>query len=314
VLNHSDGAAIMKLAYQTNVRKSKGNLLLRRFGGTAPPGVTSPPVGPKSGSPGGGYESLYEAFESSVMRQVRSEAYGQDFGQHSWVTAHELESVISFLRLSSASRLLDIGCGPGGPLTHIAESVRCRCVGTDISEAAIKVARTRAKAAGLDQLLSLQVADSNEPMPFDDASFDAVISIDVVLHLRERSQVFSEVARLLAPGGRFWFTDAGVVAGVVSNEEIALRSTHGFTQFVPPGFNENALEQEGFIVTAVVDRTSNMLDVASGRLAARLNHRVELERVEGSEYFEQQRRYLETTVSLARRRALARFSYEAVLD
>jgi hypothetical protein len=43
---------------------------------------------------------------------------------------------------------------------------------------------------------------------------------------------------LLAPGGKFLFTDAGVITASLSNDEIALRAFHGYTQFVPPGFNE----------------------------------------------------------------------------
>jgi hypothetical protein len=60
------------------------------------------------------------------MRQLRREAYGKDIGQHSWVTAEELEGDISRLRLSRASRFLDLGCGPGGPLAFIAGQVGCR--------------------------------------------------------------------------------------------------------------------------------------------------------------------------------------------
>jgi hypothetical protein len=41
-----------------------------------------------------GYDPLYAAFDSRLMRQLRQEAYGEDIGQHSWVTADEFRSEI----------------------------------------------------------------------------------------------------------------------------------------------------------------------------------------------------------------------------
>src|SRR5260370_17386235 len=64
------------------------------------------------------YDKLYEHFDSPLMRQLRAEAYGQDIGQHSWVTAGELLGDIPKLKLSPESRLLDLGCRPPQPLPH----------------------------------------------------------------------------------------------------------------------------------------------------------------------------------------------------
>ena len=41
------------------------------------------------------YDPLYAAFDSPLMRQLRQEAYGEDIGQHSWVTADEFRSDIA---------------------------------------------------------------------------------------------------------------------------------------------------------------------------------------------------------------------------
>ena len=59
------------------------------------------------------------------------------------------------------------------------------------------------------------------------------MSSDTILHLRDRLEVFREVARVLIPTGKFLFTDAGVITGAISGEEIQLRAVHGHTQFVP---------------------------------------------------------------------------------
>ncbi|MEP6998753.1 MAG: class I SAM-dependent methyltransferase [Betaproteobacteria bacterium] len=258
-----------------------------------------------------GYDTFYEQFDSSLMRQLRQEAYGQDIGQHSWITAEELAKDIPRLQLTRQSRLLDLGCGPGGPLTFVVSHVGCRATGVDLSPPAIESARARATSAGLSGLIDFQVADSNEPLRFQPASFNAVISVDVVLHLRDRAAVFNGVARILVPGGRFLFTDAGVITGLVSNEEVRQRAMHGFTQFVPAGFNERTIELAGFRLLESADRTPSLLANAMGRLASRNAYRKELEQVEGKTYFEAQLQYLETVIALSERGSVSRVSYLA---
>jgi SAM-dependent methyltransferase len=179
----------------------------------------------------------------------------------------------------------------------------------DLSAKAIAAGRARVASLGLDGLITLREADLNEPIRLASGSFDAVMALDAILHLRDRLSVFREVARVLIPAGRFLFTDAGVITGAISDEEIRLRAIHGYTQFVPSGFNEQMLELAGFRVIDRNDRTASLLKNAAGRLAARLAHRAELEQFEGSSYFESQRQYLETVLGLAQRGALSRMIY-----
>jgi SAM-dependent methyltransferase len=258
-----------------------------------------------------GYDDLYREFDSPLMRRIRQEAYGMDIGQHSWVTADELRRDVEALRLSPEARLLDLGCGPGGPLTFVAAMAGCRATGLDVSAPAIAAARARATELGVDALVALREADLDAPLPLEDGAFDAVMAWDVVLHVRDRAAVFREVARVLVPGGRFAFTDAGVLAGPVSSEEIELRSMHGSTRFVPPGYDEEAIERAGFRLAGTEDRTASVLGNAEGRLAARGAHRAELVALEGAVRFERQQRYLETVVDLSRRGHVRRVMYLA---
>jgi SAM-dependent methyltransferase len=245
------------------------------------------------------------------MQRLRQEAYGKDIGQHSWVTAEELEEDVPRLQLSRASRLLDLGCGPCGPLTFITSRVRCQSTAMDLSANAIAAGKARAAAMGIAELVTPLVVDLTQPLRFDNRSFDAVMSLDVVLHLRDRAEVFREVARVLVPGGRFLFTDAGVITGSVSDDEIRRRAIHGHTQFVPPGFNEAVLESAGFRLLDRIDRTASLLKNATGRLAARVAHRGELEQLEGQARFQREIEYLETVLGISQRRALARMMYVA---
>jgi SAM-dependent methyltransferase len=188
---------------------------------------------------------------------------------------------------------------------------QCGGTGTDISAAALAAGRARAESLGLGDRVALLVADLNRDLPFSDGAFDAAMSLDVIVHLRDRLSWFREVRRVLKPGGRLLFTDAGVVTGAVSSDEIRQRALHGDTFFVPDGFNEHLLERAGLRAVVREDRTESLLRNAGGRLAARLAHRAELEEVEGGDEFERQRRYLEVVDALARRGAMSRFLYVA---
>lgn len=137
------------------------------------------------------------------------------------------------------------------------------------------------------------------------------MSLDVVLHLRDRLELFREVARLLTRGGRFLFTDAGVLTGSVSNEEVRKRSVHGYTQFVAVGWNEGLLESAGFRLIETEDQTRSVLENANGRLAAIQTHRAELEEVSSAADLESQLEYLETVVEVSRRGAMSRVMYLA---
>ncbi|MEP6573587.1 MAG: class I SAM-dependent methyltransferase [Gemmatimonadota bacterium] len=260
---------------------------------------------------GRSYEDVYRDIDAPLNRQLRVDAYGTDIGQHSWVTVEDLRADLVRLRLSAASRLLDLGCGPCGPLLFALGEVRCHGCGADVSRSALEAGRSRAAVAGLESRLTLYAADLNERLPFEHSSFDAAMSLDVILHLRDRLAAFREVARVLKPGGRFLFTDAGIISGTISEEERLRRSSHGQIQLVPPGENELQLGRSGFRLLEHEDRTTSVIRNARGRMLARLSHRLEVEQSEGQAAFDREQSYLETVIALAERGALSRVMYLA---
>src|SRR6516162_4630517 len=76
-----------------------------------------------------------------------------------------------------------------------------------------------------------QQFDVSQPLSEQDDTFDAVFSNDVLCHVQHRSQVFANVFHILKPGARFVFSDALVIGGLVSHEEIATRSSIGMYFF-----------------------------------------------------------------------------------
>jgi cyclopropane fatty-acyl-phospholipid synthase-like methyltransferase len=259
----------------------------------------------------GEYEWLYREFGSEFMRRVRAEAYGEDIGQHSWSSADELREDSRRLRLDSGSRLLDLGCGPCGPLTFLIAQTGCFGVGLEVSPTAVKDGYARAAALSVGSRFLARIADLNDPLPPDLGTFDAVLAIDVVLHIRRREALFRQVAGLLAPAGRFLFTDAGVITGHLSKDELLRRSRYGYTELVPEGWNEARLASAGLRLLECENRTSSVLRNARGRLRALLNHRRELQIRSGNAAFEEQLTYLKAVEATAARGALSRFMYLA---
>jgi SAM-dependent methyltransferase len=257
------------------------------------------------------YGAQYGHFASRLYAEIRAETFGEDIGQNGWLTAEEQDLFLTWLGLAPESKLLDIACGSGGPTLRIARLAGCAVQGVDVHTEGIAEARTRAVRENLSDRVTFQQLDASQPLPFRDASFDGILCIDAVNHLPNRQQSFREWHRILGPDGRLVFTDPIVVAGPLTNEEIAIRSSIGFFLFVPVGTDERLLVDAGFEVVEVVDRTENMARMAARWRGARQTRAADLRRIEGESTFEGQQRFFEVAARLAAERRLTRFAFHA---
>jgi ubiquinone/menaquinone biosynthesis C-methylase UbiE len=264
---------------------------------------------PDSSRVGSHYNANYENFQTALYTEIRQEAFGEDIGQNSWLTADEQNKFIAWLQLSPSQTLLDVACGAGGPAIRIAAKTGCSVVGVDVHESAIHAAISLAHEHGLDHRAHFQIADAGGELPFSDAAFDAITCIDAINHLPDRSRVINEWKRLLKPGGRLLFTDPIIASGPLSSVEIAIRSSAGFYLYVPSGHDERILAECGLKLLAAEDLTANMEKVAQARHSARSARRSALREFEGDAGFDQQQEFLSVAARLARERRLSRFVY-----
>lgn len=119
--------------------------------------------------------------------------------RHWWYAGMRLiaASLLGDRCAASGRRVLDAGCGTGGVLRWQANlGDAAALAGVDIGSAAIELARRRVPEA------ELHVAPLHE-LPFTDASFDLVLTNDVLQHVSEDDVAasLSELRRVLAPGG-----------------------------------------------------------------------------------------------------------------
>jgi ubiquinone/menaquinone biosynthesis C-methylase UbiE len=257
------------------------------------------------------YDSAYAHYGSDVYRQVRLETYGEDFGQTSWMTSEESNEIPRLLELRPGSAALEVGCGSGGYAVHLAEKVGCRVVGLDVNAPGVHAANQLTAAKGLEARAQFQRCDASQPLPFDAATFDAAFSNDVFCHLPNRLEVLCELLRILKPGGRALFSDALIIGGMLSNEEIATRSSIGFYVYSPPGENERLLEQAGFRNIRAIDTTEHAAHIAQRWHQAREKRRNELLGVESTRNFEGLQRFLSCVHRLTAERRLLRYLYVA---
>ena len=257
------------------------------------------------------YDANYGNFQSELYAQIRREAFGEDIGQSSWLTADEQDRFNASLNLAPSKTLLDVACGSGGPALRIAEKTGCTVVGVDIHQQAISTANSLAEQQGMKDKARFQVVDANTDLPFSGASFDAITCIDAINHLPDRPRVLGDWRRVLKPGGRMLFTDPITVTGPLTAAEIAARSSIGFFLFVPEGYDEQVIAAVALRLLNKENVTGNMADLAARRGTARAAHEQDLRRIEGDESYEAQQKFFEVAARIAREGRLSRFVYVA---
>ena len=258
------------------------------------------------------FYSAYANFEESVLSQVREETYGEDIGQFSWLTADEFRRFFQWLDLGPGSDVLDVACGSGGPALFMARATGCHVTGMDINEDGINSANQVAQAQGMSVQARFQQGDAARPLPFGDASFDAITCIDAINHIYNRLDVLREWYRVLRPGGRILFTDAVIVTGMLLRDEVMARSSSmGQFIFTPPGVHEHFIEAGGFEQPTVEDVTSTIAKVTKNWLEARIKHAADLIKMEGQSGFDDLQQMLAAAHTLSSERRLSRFVYVA---
>jgi len=257
------------------------------------------------------YNSSYGHADSDVYRDVRTETYGSDYGQTSWMTSEEFHEIAHMLRLSAASTVLEIGSGAGGCALHLAGALNCRVIGLDVNLEGVGQANQRAKELRLDALVKFENVDASQPLPFDDSNFDAAYCNDAMCHLPNRASVLAEIHRVLKPGARMLFSDALIISGLLTNEELATRSSIFYYVFAAPGANERLIADVGMQLLAVTDTTPNVATISKRWHDARAARKDALIRMEGEPNFTGLQKFLMCVHTVSSEKRLSRFLFLA---
>lgn len=147
------------------------------------------------------FEQPESALLASIWAQVLGDEYPAEVAPYSYTTRSELRRIADSVGVGSGGVLVDVGCGRGGPGLWIAVTTGAHYVGVDIAASALAAVTRRAERLGLSERVRT-VEGSFESLPLGDGEAQAIMSIDAMLFTPDKRAAATEMARVLAPGGR----------------------------------------------------------------------------------------------------------------
>ncbi|HLH12060.1 MAG TPA: class I SAM-dependent methyltransferase [Methylovirgula sp.] len=191
--------------------------------------------------------------ESLVARQFgpRAAAYVES---EVHARGADLDEAVERLRGESQARVLDLGCGGGHVSFNLAPLVR-EVVAYDLSSEMLAAVAQAASGRGLENIATRQ--GSAEVLPFEDASFEFVVSRYSAHHWHGFGQALGEAYRVLRPGGTALFMDAvspGATLPDTFLQAIELLRDPSHIRDYSVGEWTHGLEAAGFTIRGVTKR------------------------------------------------------------
>jgi len=163
------------------------------------------------------------------------------------------------LKLEEGMKVMDLGCGIGGPMRNIAAFSKAHVTGVNNND--FQVARAN-KLNELTSMTHLCIARKGDFMhlPFDSNSFDAGYQIEAFCHAPDKKAAYTEAFRVLKPGALFagyqWCTTARYDAHNPTHKQLIFGIEKGNGVPVIEDFQTeiNAIKAAGFELVLAVDR------------------------------------------------------------
>jgi ubiquinone/menaquinone biosynthesis C-methylase UbiE len=176
---------------------------------------------------------------------------GQRLGEAQLAEQHWLADRAGF---GSGDRLIDVGCGIGGPAAAIAAYTGAHVTGVNISGIQVELAKTRPMGPELRSMLDFVKADAMD-LPFDPGEFDGAFSIEALCHTPDKRLAYAQIARVLKPGAPFvgtdWFHADGISPADYARWIEPICQTMAMPHLLSYGELKRALTEAGFDVDAM---------------------------------------------------------------
>jgi len=188
-----------------------------------------------------------------IPQYPRSSAYDSDWLLENMMGPNPLwltESLLDHMALQSGDRVLDLGCGKALSSIFLARETGAQIAAVDLWIPA-EENRERIAAAGLTDRIDAIHADARS-LPFDDESFDALVSVDAFHYFGTEAAALAAVLRVLRHGGRMGIVVPGLTREAPWPQHLEPWWEDGFATFHGAGWWREHLVASGLVR---VDRT-----------------------------------------------------------
>ena len=156
------------------------------------------------------------------------------------------------LPIKEGYRLVDIGCGLGGPARYLAKRFKCHVDGIDITEPFVDAANKLSTLVGMEDAVECRHGDGQN-LPYDDEEFDGGYTQHVTMNVPDRNVFFGEAFRVLKPGAFFVLTEHGLGEVGELHHPVPWSEDGSGAYLMRPADTVAALEKAGFADIKVTD-------------------------------------------------------------
>jgi ubiquinone/menaquinone biosynthesis C-methylase UbiE len=161
-------------------------------------------------------------------------------------------------------RVLDVGSGLGGPSRYLAWRYGCRVSGVDLTAEFVRVAQMLTEKTGLVDRVDYRQG-SALALPFDDVTFDIVWSQNVAMNIADRERLYTELRRVLKPGGKLALQEVAAGPGGPPHFPVQWAREPAISFLLTPEATRTKLEAAGLRVLVWQDTTEATLVSARAR-------------------------------------------------